>query len=194
MQASFQALFLLGLALHPSPSLWRPDGYSVGEITGKLPIGCPAGLGHPSLTEPCAGWFWGYARIYLARIVSTPSLAPFPHLSSRPRLLHVDVNPTHFSDDQKEHEPHQDERQIRLDTDRSFVLYPVGDVLSEPTPLHFHPRRICRPWAGRCSTRPSGRAQQAYRTSFSTTSRFELLSSQSLDTRFALFVKPDICI
>ncbi|KAI0288355.1 rab-GTPase-TBC domain-containing protein [Russula brevipes] len=42
-----------------------------------------------------------------------------------PRLLHVDVNPIHFPDDQKEHEPHQDERQIRLDTDRSFVLYPV---------------------------------------------------------------------
>ena len=27
-------------------------------------------------------------------------------------------------------EPHPDERQVRLDTDRSFVLYPVG----EPSP------------------------------------------------------------
>ncbi|KAI0252525.1 rab-GTPase-TBC domain-containing protein [Lactifluus subvellereus] len=43
-----------------------------------------------------------------------------------PKLLHVDVNdvPIEF---QKELDPHQDERQIRLDTDRSFVLYPVDD-------------------------------------------------------------------
>ncbi len=27
-----------------------------------------------------------------------------------------------------EGEPHQDERQIELDTDRSFVLYPVGET------------------------------------------------------------------
>ncbi|KAH9998649.1 rab-GTPase-TBC domain-containing protein [Russula vinacea] len=47
-----------------------------------------------------------------------------------PRLLHVDPDldvkqsPQNFN---KEHDPHQDERQIRLDTDRSFVLYPVDD-------------------------------------------------------------------
>lgn len=27
--------------------------------------------------------------------------------------------------------PHRDERQIRLDTDRSFVLYPVGEAMLE---------------------------------------------------------------
>lgn len=27
-------------------------------------------------------------------------------------------------------EPHPDERQVRLDTDRSFVIYPVGEPLS----------------------------------------------------------------
>ena len=35
-------------------------------------------------------------------------------------------------EDQKELEPHQDERQIRLDTDRSFLLYPVGDAPPHP--------------------------------------------------------------
>ena len=35
-------------------------------------------------------------------------------------LEEQDENPT-------EGEPHQDERQIELDTDRSFVLYPVGE-------------------------------------------------------------------
>jgi len=34
-----------------------------------------------------------------------------------------------------EPEPHRDERQIRLDTDRSFVLYPVGDAPPYLTPL-----------------------------------------------------------
>ena len=29
-------------------------------------------------------------------------------------------------------EPHPDERQVRLDTDRSFVLYPVGEPFSHP--------------------------------------------------------------
>jgi hypothetical protein len=77
----------------------------------------------------------------LPQVVSTPrahifgmnlSLLSSPPFSStfslfRPRLLHVDVN---APENQKELDPHQDERQIRLDTDRSFVLYPVGDALS----------------------------------------------------------------
>lgn len=33
-----------------------------------------------------------------------------------------------------EDKPHRDERQIRLDTDRSFVLYPVGDAPPYLTP------------------------------------------------------------
>ena len=53
-------------------------------------------------------------------------------------MLHVDVNPTRPAENEKEHELHRDERQIRLDTDRSFVLYPVGDVPSIPVPLYFH--------------------------------------------------------
>ncbi|KAI0000160.1 rab-GTPase-TBC domain-containing protein [Russula compacta] len=44
-----------------------------------------------------------------------------------PRLLHLDVNPSQPLDNLKELDPHPDERQIRLDTDRSFVLYPVDD-------------------------------------------------------------------
>jgi TBC1 domain family member 20 len=53
----------------------------------------------------------------------------FNFILSRPKLLHVDVNHDPFLANQKELDPHQDERQIRLDTDRSFVLYPVGDSL-----------------------------------------------------------------
>lgn len=40
-----------------------------------------------------------------------------------PMLLHVHMNTLEIP----EGEPHRDERQIRLDTDRSFVLYPVDD-------------------------------------------------------------------
>ncbi|KAI0298657.1 rab-GTPase-TBC domain-containing protein [Multifurca ochricompacta] len=64
------------------------------------------------------------------------SLAPGGFGSARtllwPSLLHVDANPTQPSlstEDQTEPDPHRDERQIRLDTDRSFVLYPL---LSHP--------------------------------------------------------------
>ena len=35
-------------------------------------------------------------------------------------------------------EPHPDERQVRLDTDRSFVLYPVGETAPAPR------ARLCR--------------------------------------------------
>ncbi|KAH8979834.1 rab-GTPase-TBC domain-containing protein [Lactarius akahatsu] len=47
-----------------------------------------------------------------------------------PKLLHVHMNPLQIKEipeTQNEPEPHRDERQIRLDTDRSFVLYPVDD-------------------------------------------------------------------
>lgn len=50
----------------------------------------------------------------------------------RPLLLGVDPQLTftttqeHDSDDDGQ-TPHSDEGQIKLDTDRSFVLYPVGD-------------------------------------------------------------------
>ena len=84
-----------------------------------------------------------------AHIFGTPRLhsitRPFLELYSRPRLLHLDVNPSQPPDNLKELDPHPDERQIRLDTDRSFVLYPVGDAPSSPTLLfHFHPRRSRR--------------------------------------------------
>lgn len=50
----------------------------------------------------------------------------------RPRLLRVpplkeDQEEGEEGEKDKELEPHPDERQIKLDTDRSFVLYPVGD-------------------------------------------------------------------
>lgn len=91
---------------------------------------------------------FGGARAYIWH-ASSPHLfsPPFLELYSRPRLLHVDPDldvkqsPQNFN---KEHDPHQDERQIRLDTDRSFVLYPVGDARSDLTSFQFHPYRICR--------------------------------------------------
>ncbi|KAH9018539.1 rab-GTPase-TBC domain-containing protein [Lactarius pseudohatsudake] len=62
------------------------------------------------------------------------SLAPGGFGTARayiwPKLLHVHMNPLQIKEipeSQNEPEPHRDERQIRLDTDRSFVLYPVDD-------------------------------------------------------------------
>jgi hypothetical protein len=62
--------------------------------------------------------------------------------SSRPQLLGVSPAHIHTAElpstenkvDENDREelipqPHRDERQIRLDTDRSFVLYPVGELL-----------------------------------------------------------------
>jgi len=48
------------------------------------------------------------------------------------------VRSKEIPESQTELEPHRDERQIRLDTDRSFVLYPVGDAPSYPN-LASHP-------------------------------------------------------
>ncbi|KAI9508321.1 rab-GTPase-TBC domain-containing protein [Russula earlei] len=60
------------------------------------------------------------------------SLAPRGFGPSRsliwPILLHLDVNHLNHPNVPTEHNPHQDERQIRLDTDRSFVLYPIDDA------------------------------------------------------------------
>jgi len=84
---------------------------------------------------------FGAARAYIWHASSPPITRPFLlnlNFTFRPRLLHVDVNPTRPAENEKEHELHRDERQIRLDTDRSFVLYPVGDVPSIPVPLYFH--------------------------------------------------------
>jgi hypothetical protein len=98
----------------------------------------------------------------------------------RPRLLHVDVDRAHPPpENEKEHDLHRDERQIRLDTDRSFVLYPVGDVPSTPAIFHrFSSCIIDRWWSGRCKACTSGRTQQTHRTTFPTSSRIELLSSR----------------
>jgi hypothetical protein len=79
-----------------------------------------------------------------------------------------------------EPEPHQDERQIRLDTDRSFVLYPVGDAPPYLTPDHSHSPQSYRRWSRRCSVCTSGRAQQTHCSSFPATPRFELFSGQLL--------------
>lgn len=64
----------------------------------------------------------------------------------RPQLLHLElpsgqddtgasplsINAENKSDDNDDEPeqliPHPDERQVRLDTDRSFVLYPVGEA------------------------------------------------------------------
>ena len=111
--------------------------------------------------------------------------SPFPlnfEFTFRPRLLHVDVNRTHPPENEKEHDLHKDEQQIRLDTDRSFVLYPVGDALSILASLHsFHSRIIGRRRPRRCKTCASSRAQQTHRATFPTSPRFELLSSPPLN-------------
>lgn len=74
---------------------------------------------------------------------------------SRPKLLHVkpeelkkwplategvpdDEEPPE-NDTSEEVVPHADERQIGLDTDRSFVLYPVG----EPHSFLYSGRNLC---------------------------------------------------
>lgn len=60
----------------------------------------------------------------------------------RPQLLRVPQSKVEQKEaegeeeEDKELEPHADERQIKLDTDRSFVLYPVGDS-SLLLPLSF---------------------------------------------------------
>ncbi len=76
---------------------------------------------------------------------------------SRPKLLHVEAAELKkwslategVSDDEqlsegKISEEHADERQIGLDTDRSFVLYPVG----EPHFLLYSEHSSCSPHRG----------------------------------------------
>ncbi len=61
-------------------------------------------------------------------------------LLNRPKLLHIHpIDEHHENTDTSESndtEPHVDERQIQLDTDRSFVLYPVGipHLYAHPAP------------------------------------------------------------
>jgi TBC1 domain family member 20 len=85
---------------------------------------------------------FGDARAYIWYAFLNGHFPPFLELYFRPRLLHLhlDLNPDVNHSPQnyhEEHEPHQDERQIRLDTDRSFVLYPVGDAHPNPTSSTF---------------------------------------------------------
>ncbi|KAI0073116.1 hypothetical protein K474DRAFT_1666999 [Panus rudis PR-1116 ss-1] len=54
------------------------------------------------------------------------------------------------SEDTSSTEEHPDERQIRLDTDRSFVLYPVGETRLPHRPSDLLLTiALCRRWAER---------------------------------------------
>ena len=53
----------------------------------------------------------------------SPSNIYIEELETEPEALNADANSD--IDDWPEH---QDERQIKLDTDRSFVIYPVGET------------------------------------------------------------------
>jgi hypothetical protein len=134
---------------------------------------------------------FGAARAHIWHASTLLHHSPLsPHLLNltfRPRLLHVDsanANTMHPTENEKEHDLHRDERQIRLDTDRSFVLYPVGDAPSTLAFFHFHSLVpvIGRRRSRRCSTCTSSRAQQAHCTPFPTSSRFELLSGPPPNT------------
>lgn len=61
------------------------------------------------------------------------------HDSTDGPILHATSN-VEEDGGQSIEEPHPDERQIQLDTDRSFVLYPVGEPLSirNPWPQDLH--------------------------------------------------------
>ena len=56
-----------------------------------------------------------------------------PTLLCRPEVLGVFQKAEKQSLTGEIHCEHRDERQIRLDTDRSFVLYPVGEKASPIT-------------------------------------------------------------
>lgn len=51
---------------------------------------------------------------------------------NRPELLDVSPQTRQKSELDSEEKEHRDERQILLDTDRSFVLYPVGEPIPHP--------------------------------------------------------------
>jgi len=59
-------------------------------------------------------------------LFSDLDLREFFHLN-RPQLLHASKLAEKTEEKGELVEEHRDERQIRLDTDRSFVLYPVGE-------------------------------------------------------------------
>ncbi|KAI0052117.1 hypothetical protein FA95DRAFT_1553787 [Auriscalpium vulgare] len=56
-----------------------------------------------------------------------------------PQLLHVDPEVPAF---EVAEDPHEDERQIRLDTDRSFVLYPVEENMTDREERQEELRRL----------------------------------------------------
>ena len=91
------------------------------------------------------------------------STAALIRLQCRAQLLHIDPSTSERVPSKREDrlslddtdtdaprivEPHPDERQVRLDTDRSFVLYPVGETLprQRPRPPHLLTcaRSLCR--------------------------------------------------
>ena len=56
--------------------------------------------------------------------------------------IHVKSENDHTSDAPPSVEEHTDERQIKLDTDRSFVLYPVGETLIHEIASNMHSLRL----------------------------------------------------
>lgn len=115
--------------------------------------------------------------------------------SCRAQLLHADVppEPTPIDEEKapadKENdtldlgqvvEPHPDERQVRLDTDRSFVLYPVGEPPLRPRaapPCSHTPTSCCRRYEG--ASAPAGRAVRPDCEGVSQTEEVELLPGAS---------------
>jgi hypothetical protein len=99
------------------PRTWTgtPSGSEACYPVASATSACPSGL-HSTFM------FWSYA-----------------HINCRPLLLHAKPNhipidttparndPPPRSDSDDEDKPHRDEYQIHLDTERSFVFYPVGE-------------------------------------------------------------------
>lgn len=76
---------------------------------------------------------FGFGRVDLWYGASSTGTTWLTYYIARPKLLHAIV-PLEADSLDLSREPntdsHRDERQIGLDTDRSFVLYPVGELLS----------------------------------------------------------------
>lgn len=71
---------------------------------------------------------FGEERVSLWCVPLGFHLQHIPNVVRRPKLLKVDLR-TEGKDVpiDSEEEAHQDENQIKLDTNRSFVMYPVGE-------------------------------------------------------------------
>ena len=78
----------------------------------------PGGFGHERVSIWC---------------VPCPSFVSIVSCVNRPSLLHV--NPSTPPRDDDVEPAHADEYQIRLDTERSFVFYPVGEPTPPPPPF-----------------------------------------------------------